>query len=151
MVSTMDDLRLIYEVDVDSFGQPMPSEQFQRADEEELTRQVALGEARDSFRMLAVVDGRPVGSAGMTLDGPAAKLWGGGVIAEYRGRGVYRALLQARLEAAASRGATIALVKARAGTSAPILSRAGFRSYGREIHWQLEVVDVAGSAQRSLA
>ena len=64
------------------------------------------------------------------------------MIAEYRGRGVYRAMVQARLAEATRRGATLALVKARAGTSAPILRKAGFRSYGREIHWHLEIVEV---------
>jgi hypothetical protein len=74
-LTTTEDLLLVYEVDADSFGYPMPSEQFRRADEQELARQNALGDARETLRVLAVADGRPVGSAGLTFDDGVAKLW----------------------------------------------------------------------------
>lgn len=82
--------------------------------------------------VVAYLDGRAVGTAGMTVAGPDARLWGGGVLPEARGRGVYRALLAARLAYAAAQGCELAIVKGRVETSAPILRRAGFAAYGQE-------------------
>jgi len=75
---------------------------------------------------LAHCDGVPVGTAGLAyrpaLD--AIYLTGGNVLPEYRGRGVYRALVAARV--ADARGARLAATHARVQTSAPILERLGF-------------------------
>ena len=65
------------------------------------------------------------------MDG-VARLSGGVVVPAERGRGLYRALLDARLSYAATHGATMALVKGNVVTSAPILRRAGFTSFGQE-------------------
>lgn len=89
--------------------------------------------------LVAYLDGRPVGTAGVTVVGRTARLWGGCVIPAARGRGVYRALLQARLDLAVTRGATMALVKGRVETSSPILRRAGFAAYGEERSYRLPV------------
>src|SRR5579871_6800350 len=71
---------------------------------------------------LATVEGRPV-SAGR-LDLPPgrsfASLWGGGTVPEFRGAGVYRALVAARRERARSAGYRFLTVDARE-TSRPIL------------------------------
>jgi GNAT superfamily N-acetyltransferase len=80
----------------------------------------------------AYLGGAPVGAGGLEVVDGVARLWGGGVIESARGQGVYRALLAARLEYAVAQGATMALVKARTDTSAPILLRAGFAAYGQE-------------------
>jgi GNAT superfamily N-acetyltransferase len=77
-------------------------------------------------------DGRPLGSAGMSLVDGVARLWGGGVLEEARGTGVYRALLDVRLRTAQAAGCRLALVKGRVETSGPILRRAGFERYGDE-------------------
>ena len=45
---------------------------------------------------VAYLDGRAVGAGGVTLVEGVARLWGAGVVPEARGRGVYRALLNAR-------------------------------------------------------
>lgn len=95
------------------------------------------------LRMLALLGGRPVGTAGTTLAGDVARLWGGSVLAPDRGRGVYRALLDARLRWAAGEGATLALVKGRLATSAPVLRRAGFVSYGQTRCYELRSLGVA--------
>jgi GNAT superfamily N-acetyltransferase len=87
-------------------------------------------------RWVAMLDGSPVGTAGLTLPGKVARLWGGGVVARARGNGVYRALLDARLRWAVTQGATLAMVKGRVATSAPILRRAGFASYGEQRCYQ---------------
>ncbi|MBI3217806.1 MAG: GNAT family N-acetyltransferase [Mycobacterium sp.] len=72
---------------------------------------------------------RAAGSAGFTLVGQVARLWGGAVVPELRGCGVYRALVASRLSAASARGATLALVHA-ATSSSPILQRIGFQKFG---------------------
>lgn len=80
--------------------------------------------------ILATVDGEPAGSAGLNLFPPdGATLNGGAVRPKFRGRGVYRALLAARLEMA--REAGVAGVCVWGGPmSAPILERLGFQTVG---------------------
>jgi 8-oxo-dGTP pyrophosphatase MutT (NUDIX family)/GNAT superfamily N-acetyltransferase len=128
-----------YPVTSAAFEEPMPSAQFRVSEAQELAEQVALGPSRTMFRFNARLGGTVEGSGGLTLDGPVAKLWAGAVHPQARSRGVYRAILAARLRLAASRGARFALVKAREGTSAPILRRAGFTSHGQEITYTLVV------------
>lgn len=82
--------------------------------------------------VVAYLDGHAVGTGGVTVAGPDARLWGGAVLPAARRRGVHRTLLDARLDHAVARGARLALVKARVETSAPLLRRAGFHGYGRE-------------------
>ncbi|NYI43321.1 GNAT superfamily N-acetyltransferase [Nocardioides aromaticivorans] len=89
--------------------------------------------------VVAYLDGRPVGSGGVTLAGPDARLWGGVVLPEARGRGVYRAVLAARLAYAREVGADLAIVKGRVETSGPILRRAGFAAFGQERSWLLPI------------
>jgi GNAT superfamily N-acetyltransferase len=121
----------VYAIDVAAFGDPYPTEAFRAADAALLTTEPNVR------RFVVYADGTPVAAAGLTMDGPVGKLWGGGVIPAFRGRGAYRAVLAARLAHAAARGAQLALVKARTGTSAPILRRAGFTVYGREQQYSL--------------
>ena len=91
---------------------------------------------------VAYVEGRPVGSAGLTVDRAHpgdARLWGGAVVEDMRGRGVYRALLDARLRRGLDRGCDLALVKGRVQTSGPILRRAGFDVFGQERSYLVDV------------
>ena len=62
--------------------------------------------------------------------GETIRLWGGAVVPSARHTGAYRALLDRRLRAGVEAGCTMALVKGRVDTSAPVLLRAGFRPYG---------------------
>lgn len=89
--------------------------------------------------VVAYLNGRAVGSGGLTLVDGDARLWGGAVLPDARGRGVYRALLAARLDYAQRHGGDLALVKARVQTSGPILRRAGFAAYGRERSWLVDL------------
>lgn len=82
--------------------------------------------------MLARRNGGPVGVAGVTIAGADARLWGAAVLPEFRRTGVYGALLQKRIEVAAAEGATLAVVKARTESSAPILRKRGFARFGEE-------------------
>jgi GNAT superfamily N-acetyltransferase len=74
---------------------------------------------------IALIDGRIVGaSSAIPADGGVA-LFGGSVLPEARGRGVYRALLCARWDFAVERG-TPALTVQAGRMSKPILERLGF-------------------------
>ncbi|MFI6938271.1 GNAT family N-acetyltransferase [Streptomyces sp. NPDC050418] len=82
----------------------------------------------DSFVLTVVMDGdRPVSAARIELrnDADFAGLWGGGTIADYRGRGIYRALVAHRTAIATTRGIPYLQVDALP-TSRPILERLGF-------------------------
>jgi len=73
------------------------------------------------------LDGAPA-SAGWTTFSPGspfACLWGGATVAEARGRGLYRAVVAARLAEARARGVELAAVDA-GPMSRPILQRFGF-------------------------
>jgi len=116
-------------VNVAVFGGSMPPED-----------RLAKNAARDSATvpagvggmLVAYVDATAVGTGGVTMADEVARLWDGGVARQARRRGVYRAILAARLAYGASHGATMALVKGRIETSGPILRRAGFAAYGQE-------------------
>lgn len=83
------------------------------------------GEDRHHF-FLASRDGVPVGLGNYTALARSAFLIGAVVLPEHRSRGVYRALLAARLRHAAARGLSLVSTHARTATSAPILRRLGF-------------------------
>jgi predicted N-acetyltransferase YhbS len=76
---------------------------------------------------LASIDGRVVGAAGARYTDVAVYLAGGNVATDARGRGVYRALVRARWDAAAARGTPVLIVQA-GRQSRPILDRVGFRT-----------------------
>ncbi|HWL97064.1 MAG TPA: GNAT family N-acetyltransferase, partial [Nocardioidaceae bacterium] len=128
-------LRLAAEIDSTIFDWPAMTEAQAASELEEIQRGLATGQWR-VLRMVAMLDDEAVGTAGATLAGPALRLWGAGVLPGARGRGAYRAMLDARLRWGLSEGATMALVKGRVVTSAPVLRRAGFVSYGQERCWQ---------------
>lgn len=90
------------------------------------------------FTHIAYLDGRPVGM-GFGCSSPSGVLLGGsGVLPAARGRGVYRALLQARWEQAERIGRPGLVVQAGA-MSRPILERCGFQAL-----CQLELLDDHG-------
>jgi hypothetical protein len=120
-VTTIEDLRATDRIDVTAFG-------GSPADEEALA--ATASRLEDDWRYLALRDGRPVGAAGHVVSGATVRLWGAAVLPEHRHTGAYRALLDARLRAGVAAGATVALVKGRVETSAPVLLRAGFQRFG---------------------
>jgi GNAT superfamily N-acetyltransferase len=87
---------------------------------------------------LARIDGVPVASAAMIAKPRSAYFVGAATLEPYRGRGVYRALLDERLRHASELGYTLATTQAREATSAPILERLGFRTLyrSRVYKWQ---------------
>ncbi|WP_335978178.1 MULTISPECIES: GNAT family N-acetyltransferase [Streptomycetaceae] len=76
---------------------------------------------------LATAGGRPVCGARVEFHPGTqfASLWGGGTVPEWRGRGIYRALVAHRARTAAARGCRYLQVDA-SDQSRPILERLGF-------------------------
>jgi len=79
---------------------------------------------------LAVIDGEPAGTGGLTLHAPVAAIINGGAVRpKFRGRGIYQALVAERLKIARAEGAGGLTVWG--GTmSRPILERLGFQTVG---------------------
>jgi GNAT superfamily N-acetyltransferase len=78
----------------------------------------------------AAYDGeRPVGFGRAVDMAEGVALLGGAVLPEYRGRGIYRALVRARWDHAVSRGTPLLVVQA-GHMSEPVLRGLGFRAYG---------------------
>lgn len=77
--------------------------------------------------VVAELDGEPASAAwsSFTPGSPFVGLFGGATVPEARGRGLYRALVAARMREAATRGARVATVDA-GPMSRPILERLGF-------------------------
>jgi len=100
-------------------------------------RDAAAVPAGEGGMLVAYVVGAPAGAGGVTMADGVARLWGGSVVPAARGLGVYRAVLDARLDYAVANGAVMALVKGKADTSGPILRRAGFAAFGREPQYRV--------------
>ncbi len=113
----------------DAFGGEEPTDEQVASSLAEVER--GLGDDSGG-RWVAYVDGRPAGTGGYTLADDVCRLWGGGTHGTLRGRGAYRAVLAARLDAARAAGATLALTHGVVDTSSPILRRMGFTRYGEE-------------------
>ena len=79
---------------------------------------------------VARVDGVPAGSAGLAIVERSVCLIGAVVLPLFRGRGVYRALLDARFSLARQLVKTLVTCQAKPETSAPILLALGFQSIG---------------------
>ncbi len=87
--------------------------------------------------LLATVDGQPAGSASLTLFPPDGAIMNGGAVRpQFRGRGVYRAMVAARMRMIREAGAAGAVVWG-GGMSRPILETLGFRTVG----WRRFYVD----------
>jgi GNAT superfamily N-acetyltransferase len=93
-------------------------------------RRLNLLAAGNRRLLLATLDGEPAGSAGLGLFPPAAAILNGGAVRpKFRGRGLYRALVAARLEIA-RKGEVEGLTVWGGRMSAPILTRLGFEKVG---------------------
>ncbi|MFJ4879086.1 GNAT family N-acetyltransferase [Streptomyces sp. NPDC088745] len=88
-----------------------------------------LTEAPDTVSVVVALAGdEPVSAARAEFDPGTrfASLWGGGTAPEWRGRGIYRALVAHRARTAAARGYHYLQSDAVLDTSRPILQRLGF-------------------------
>jgi len=89
---------------------------------------------------VAYADGSPV-AAGRMESAPGyafASIWGGCTLPAFRHRGIFRALVSARVDEARRRGHSYLAVDA-ADTSRPILERIGFLPITTVIGWNLRV------------
>ena len=125
-VRTRDDVAQYERTSALAWGYPPPSE-------EDVDRAFA-GSTEGYF--IGCWHGTPAGAGGYGLVGDVARFWGTAVVPEFRGRGVYRAVVHARMADARDRGAKLALVHARP-TSSPILQRLGFTVYGQQKVWSV--------------
>ncbi|MBJ7358235.1 GNAT family N-acetyltransferase [Nocardioides sp.] len=132
-VGDLETLRDYDRIGVEVFGGTL------RTEEELLTSLESVAEGGRDPMLVAYRGGEPLGTGGLTVAGDVLRLWGGAVLPEARGTGVYRAVLDHRLRAGLARGCRLALVKGRVETSAPILRRAGFAAYGEERGYRVSV------------
>jgi GNAT superfamily N-acetyltransferase len=104
------------------YGDPMPID-------DQRERRYANDKAAGNRRIvMATVDGEPAGAGSLTLFPPdGATMNGGAVRPRFRGLGVYRALVAARLQMARDAGAA-GLVVWGGRMSGPILERLGFQT-----------------------
>jgi GNAT superfamily N-acetyltransferase len=81
---------------------------------------------------VAYSDKKPIGFGRVTVSrqGCFAGLWGGSVLPDFRGRGVYRALLSARIKYAEQFGSVRHLRVDALPSSRPILEKYGFKAIG---------------------
>jgi GNAT superfamily N-acetyltransferase len=120
LVETWEDFRDASPVIETAFGMPAVTEDQLRARYDDYRHPDNPGRG-----FVALLDGRVVGTAHAVFGDAGVNLFGGAVLAETRGRGVYRALVRARWEAAAARG-TPALTVQAGRMSRPICERLGF-------------------------
>lgn len=136
VVRTLDQVREVDLINVPVWEQAPLDDDGLRIELAEVTAQREAGEG---LRVLGRIDGRAVSTGGCTVIDGFCRLWGAATVADARGRGAYRAVLAERLRASVELGATTALVKGRIATSAPILSQVGFRHYGDERAYRLDL------------
>ena len=136
LVKTKPALRKLHEALALAFNKPLsiPSDE-----ELEHMLQEYQQEKPRAIRVIAVEDqdSEALGSGGMSLfdDLGVATFFGGGTIPSARKRGVYSALIDARIKYAQERGIAIIGIYARHGTSAPIVEQQGFLKCGEMHAW----------------
>jgi GNAT superfamily N-acetyltransferase len=93
-------------------------------------RRLNLRAAGHRHLLLATLDGEPAGAGSIGLFPPGgATVNGGSVRPKFRGRGIYRALVAARLQIARN-GGVDGLCVWGGHMSAPILAKMGFETVG---------------------
>jgi GNAT superfamily N-acetyltransferase len=129
-VETLEDYLAALEVDWEVWETPEAERTERRVLEAE--RFEPLQSSGVIHHYSAFLDGRRVGFGRAIYTRTAVALFGGSVLPEARGKGVYRALVRARWDAAVVRGTPTLVVQA-GPMSAPILAGLGFESHG-QIH-----------------
>jgi GNAT superfamily N-acetyltransferase len=116
-------------VAAEAFGSAIPGDEPDVIAMQE-RRRLNLRAAGHRHLLLATVNGEPAGSAGIGLFPPGgAAINGGSVRSKFRGRGIYRALVAARLEIA-RHGGVDGLCVWGGDMSGPILVKLGFQKVG---------------------
>lgn len=119
---------------VDGWGNP---DSFRSSLRTDITR--ALHEQGHLLRYFsAVVDNKIVGTGTLRFCDKSAHLLGSCVRSEFRGRGIYRALVHKRAKVAIDRGLNLITTHGKVDTSAPVLRRIGFRHFGEMAQYNFE-------------
>ena len=121
-VESFDEFTAAGEITHDAFGHP---EEMRASWRETRPLLYELEQQDVSATYLAFVDSQPVAAATAVFAQAGVMLLGGATLPQARGRGCYRALVQARWDDAVRRG-TPALVVQAGQMSRPILERLGF-------------------------
>lgn len=125
----------------DGWGLPPSEEAFMRQRFSEL-----LAEEEPAVHLfVALIEEEPAGSAATWIKPDSGYLMGANVLPAFRGRGLYRALLEGRLDALRSGGIELATTQAREATSAPMLEHLGFETVFRHELYQLNPLPDGGS------
>ncbi len=135
-VSTAQGIRDVSAVAARAFGKP-PPELTEDGVQSDLAG--VIGPAPRTHRFVAYdrETGEALSSGGMNWfpDLRVCFLWGGGTVPAARGRGAYRAVVDARMKRAVELGARLVGVYAKVDTSAPILEALGFERHGPLVSW----------------
>jgi GNAT superfamily N-acetyltransferase len=126
-VETLEDYLAALEIDWDVWGTPEAERVERRVLEAERFEPTQRSGVVHHFS--AFLDDRRVGFGRAIHMETAVALFGGSVLPDARGKGVYRALVRARWEHAVARGTPTLVVQAGA-MSSPVLAGLGFQSYG---------------------
>lgn len=113
-----------------------------RPDDAAMKQQLEACGPGQRVQRFVVFDGeRPVSGGGLNLypELGFGFLWAGGTVPDARGRGAYRALLGARVQAARDAGLRAVGLYARVNTSLPIVQRLGFTTGGWMHAWDRPV------------
>ena len=120
MLETWDDFHAAAHVAEQVFGMPSVTDDDLRLRYDDYRHPDNPGRA-----FVALIDGRIIGTSYAAFGDAGVNLFGGSVLPEARGRGVYRALIRARWETAVARGPPALTVQA-GRISRPICERLGF-------------------------
>jgi len=126
-VETLEDYLAALEIDWQVWQTPEAERTERRVLEAE--RFEAMHASGVVHHFSAFLDGRRVGFGRAIDTETAVALFGGSVLPEARGNGVYRALVRARWDHAVERGTPILIVQAGA-MSTPVLAGLGFHAHG---------------------
>ncbi|MCC3153887.1 GNAT family N-acetyltransferase [Hymenobacter sp. BT770] len=97
-----------------------------------------LAQARGMHAFLVEADGKAIAAGSLFIEGNVVLLAGASTVSEARGQGAQRALLTTRLNWAAHRGCTLAMMCAQPGSqSQRNAERAGFQVAYTRLKWQL--------------
>jgi GNAT superfamily N-acetyltransferase len=136
IVTDKESLIQLLKVESQAFG--IPFQPGQDSDLEHLIKEYRKPEPR-AVRILAYdkTTGEALGTGGMSLfeNEGVCLFFAGGTIPSARNRGVYSALIDARLQYAKQRGISVAGVFARQTSSSPIVAKQGFLKCGEMFDW----------------
>jgi GNAT superfamily N-acetyltransferase len=145
-IDAIDERNVDAYVDTLARGWDLPDDQREPTRDD--VRRALSRSPRSAFFFLARVDGEPAGTTGLIVRERHGYLVGAQILDRFRGRGLYRALIAARLALLRDAGRTLAVTHAREATSAPMLEHLGFETAFRSRCYLLPFAEGRGSSDR---